>query len=556
MSGYGELAPRTLVVTCPQWPVTASAAQLARTAAVAVVEDERVVAVSGHARAEGIRPGLRRREAQARCPELEVIVRDRAGEVRAFEPVVEAIEVVGAQVAVRDAGWAAFATRGPARYFGGERALADAVGTALDGLTIPGRWWRVGVGDGAFVATQAARRGLVVARGAGAAFLAPLGIELVGRPDLADVLSRLGIGTLGAFAALGEADVLARFGTYGALAHRLARGIGEGPLRSRPAREDLSVAVELDPPAEGVEAVAFVVRGLAGTLAARLAPAGLACTRLRVEVTTTAGEHLSRRWSNEEGVDPAVVAERLRWQLEAWLAVREQLVERERAAGWEVAAFEAGEVVPSAGVERVALVPEEVAPEVGRQLDLWSRPRTGEERVARAVARVQGMLGHAAVTRAVLAGGRGPGERVQLVAFGEPVPETAAAPTSPTGPGRGARSRGPAAATAPWPGRLPPPSPAVVAGVPLPAELLDGDGAHVAVDARGAVSSAPASLVLPGEPALGVAAWAGPWPADERWWEGPTHRRRRARVQVVIADGRAYLLAIERGRWVVEGAYD
>jgi protein ImuB len=52
-----------------------------------------------------------------------------------------------------------------------------------------------------------------------------------------------------------------------------------------------------------------------------------------------------------------------------------------------------------------------------------------------------------------------------------------------------------------------------------------------------------------------VASWAGPWPCDERWWDPETHRRR-ARLQVTTADGTAYLLVVEAGRWSVEATYD
>jgi hypothetical protein len=39
----------------------------------------------------------------------------------------------------------------------------------------------------------------------------------------------------------------------------------------------------------------------------------------------------------------------------------------------------------------------------------------------------------------------------------------------------------------------------------------------------------------------------------ERWW---SVRRRRARLQVVTADGVARLLCTERGQWWVEALYD
>jgi protein ImuB len=56
-------------------------------------------------------------------------------------------------------------------------------------------------------------------------------------------------------------------------------------------------------------------------------------------------------------------------------------------------------------------------------------------------------------------------------------------------------------------------------------------------------------------PELAVTAWGGPWGLDERWWD-PSSRRRRARLQVVAADGRAHLLSAEQGRWWVEATYD
>ncbi|MCI4328473.1 MAG: hypothetical protein L3J86_02700, partial [Thermoplasmata archaeon] len=52
-----------------------------------------------------------------------------------------------------------------------------------------------------------------------------------------------------------------------------------------------------------------------------------------------------------------------------------------------------------------------------------------------------------------------------------------------------------------------------------------------------------------------VSSWAGPWPVDEQWWERAT-RRRRARFQILLASGEAYLIALERGRFFLEGRYD
>jgi len=60
-------------------------------------------------------------------------------------------------------------------------------------------------------------------------------------------------------------------------------------------------------------------------------------------------------------------------------------------------------------------------------------------------------------------------------------------------------------------------------------------------------------LSIEGGPWQQVVAWAGPWPANERWWSA---LRRRARLQVVTDTGAAVLLAAERERWWVEAVYD
>ena len=52
-----------------------------------------------------------------------------------------------------------------------------------------------------------------------------------------------------------------------------------------------------------------------------------------------------------------------------------------------------------------------------------------------------------------------------------------------------------------------------------------------------------------------IAAWAGPWLVDERWWD-PARRRRLARCQVVTADGAAHLVVLEQRQWWLTATYD
>jgi hypothetical protein len=181
-----------------------------------------------------------------------------------------------------------------------------------------------------------------------------------------------------------------------------------------------------------------------------------------------------------------------------------------------------------------------VAPVV-LQPGFWGGAAESDKRAGAVLARIQRDLGPEEVLTARLQGGRDPSERAFLV----PV-DSRAFGTSSEEPREGDGE--------PWPGRLPPPSPAVVLAKPLPVVLADAGGAPVFVSARVLLSAAPARVSVAGGPFAEVALWAGPWPADDRWWS-PSHRRR-ARVQVVTASGAAQLLVAESGGWWLEGVYD
>src|SRR5690606_3214146 len=113
---------RSLVVWCPDWPVVAAGVPLDVPAAV--LRANRVVACSPAARVEGVAVHQRRRDAQARCPELVVLDHDPAAEARAFEPVPAALEALTPRIEITRPGTCAFPTRGPSRYHGGDEALA------------------------------------------------------------------------------------------------------------------------------------------------------------------------------------------------------------------------------------------------------------------------------------------------------------------------------------------------------------------------------------------------------------------------------------------------
>ena len=529
------MSTRTLVVWCPDWPVVAAGG--GPDAAAAVVVANRVIAVSAVARREGVYVGQRRRAAQAACPALTVIASDPSREARAFEPVIGALEAFTPLVELTEPGSCACSTRGPSRYAGGDHVLAarvhaavlNALGAAVGVAGPPG----VGVADGSFAATLAARRSaetaapLVVAGGQSASFVASFSVAVLAdalsdATELVDVLPRLGVRTLGEFAALSLTDVIGRFGAVGQIAHRLASGADSRPLTARRPPIDLAMTLEIDPPGERVEQVAFAVKSSAEELHARLAERGLACTRLIIEIETEHGEVRARCWRHEGALSAAAIAERARWQLDGWLHARD---------------------APTAGVNLIRLVPDEVIPDHGRQLGFWGGQTQADERAWRGLARVGELIGRAAVLVPVWRGGRGPTEQLALV----PADTVDLA-------GRIGRTLTPVDAP-PWPGRLPAPSPTEVFVDPERVDVFDGTGASVRVSGRLVVSAAPVAISIDGRPVVAIEAWAGPWGIDEHWWDPRAHRRR-ARFQVRTADGRALLLALEHGHWWCEARYD
>ncbi|WP_211279788.1 DNA polymerase Y family protein [Mycobacterium bohemicum] len=522
----GIRASRVLAIWCMDWPAVAAAAAAGEpvTAPVAVTLANRVIACSPGARAAGVRRGLRRREAAARCPQLHVATADADRDARFFEGVVAAVDDLVPRAEVLRPGLLVLPVRGAARYFGSEEGAAERL---VDAVAAAGAECQVGIADQLSTSVFAARAGRIVPPGGDAKFLSVLSIRQLatepslcgpGRDDLTDLLWRMGIRTIGQFAALSAADVASRFGADGVAAHRLARGEPERGPSGREPPPELEAVLDCDPPVDRVDAAAFAGRSLAGALHQRLMAAGVGCTRLAIHAVTANGEELNRVWRCAEPLTEDATADRVRWQLDGWLSNRRR------------------ESRPTAAVTLLRLRAVEVVSAEALQLPLWGG--LGEEdrlRARRALVRVQGLLGPEAVQVPVLSGGRGPAERITLTPLGdEPAPHA--------DPGL------------PWPGQLPGPSPAVLLDDPV--ELLDAQGNPVRVTGRGMFSAEPARLTVSGKDEA-LRWWAGPWSVDERWWDpGTTGGSRTARAQVLLERERALLLCYRQRRWYLEGSYE
>jgi len=511
-------APRLLVLHVPDWAVRAQAREhgVPETDPVALVAAGVVTACTAAARAQGVRLGMRQREAQGRCPGLRVEREEPAIAARTFEPVLATLEQALPGWHPLAPGTAAIRARGPARYYGGERAAAR---TVLGLVATHGAAdARVGVAEGLFAAELAARGTadatqavrIVPADGA-AAFLAPLPVASLGDPELASLLPRLGIRTLGRFAALDETDVAARFGPLGARLHALARGRDPRPATPRIPPRDIDAVVDFEPAVERVDELAFGVRAACDDFVRALLAERLVCTALRVEFTGERGETDERVWLHPRSFTAAEVVDRVRWQLQATEALR-------------------------SGVVRVRVAPEAVDPVHTHETGLWGLGV--DERVHSVLSRVQGMVGHDGVLTPQLAGGRRPADRQTLVPWGDRAPADRI------------RERG-----RPWPGALPDPPPTTVYEVPRPLRVEDVHGRPVTVDERGRVSASPAVIVSQTGTRRDLTAWAGPWPLEERWWD-PASARAVHRVQAVDASGCAWLLVRDTEGWWAEGRYD
>ena len=510
---------RTIVAWCPDWPVVAAAqdAGLDHDGAIAVIEKGLVFACSPAARAEGVRRGMRARAAQASCTGLALLDYEPSTDSRLFEPVAQGIEASMAGVQLVRPGMLAIKASGPARYYGGELAAARLLVGKLGELGVGGA--RVGIADGPFAAEHAARRAssvLIIPEGESATFLARLPIAALGDSKLVSLLGRLGIHTLGDFAALPPGSVRERFGAVGALAHARAGALDATALTPRTPPREVVASIDFEPPLDRIDQVTFAIRAAADAVIDELLGQRLACTELRVTISSD-HEVSERTWLHPRWFTGTDVVDRVRWQLQG--------------------SGSAGSGLRSA-ITRVRIEPAAVDPVDSHEAGLWgSGP---DEGVHHGLSRVQGMLGHEGVVTAVRGGGRLLAERQVLVPWGDRADAALAA-----------------AAKRPWPGSLPEPAPATVFAQPRAVIVLGALRQELEVSDRGVLSGHPAFFSPSGRPddLRRVESWAGPWPLSERWWDASAARSVN-RFQLIDASATAWLLVLDGRDWWAEAVYD
>ena len=471
--------------------------------AQAVADDNRVVAVNTVAARSGVLVGMRRREAEAVCPTMLTLIVDPGAEAARFEPVVLAIENLIPRIEVAMPGLAFAPIGGAVRYYGGE---ADLVGRVVEEVEAAGgRGVRIGLALGPFAARRAADRANsaepVYVVEDDPSFLASLDVASVGSEDLAATFRWLGVSTLGELAELPREAVMSRFGNEGLRAHQLAHGEDRAAF-ARDISLDLSVEEKFSPPLENLEQSAFYARSLAHRLLAELAEHGAAPYRVEIEAEASDGELRVRVWRSADPFDESTLAERVRWQLRAWL---------------DHARNESGPGIRG-GLVRLRIAPADIS-DHGRQLGLHEDALSAVE-ARRSLARAQSIVGPDGVLQAIPQGGRTPAQQAAWFRWGEV-------------PGESERDPG-----APWPGKVPTPSPALMPPEPQPIEIDWDEGLPVQVRL--------------GTRWVPVLSWAGPWRSVGRWWVGEDPADR---YQLVTSVG-AFLCEMRGGRGFLVGVYD
>jgi len=441
---------------------------------------------------------MHRRAAEALCPTIATIECDQTADMARYEPILECIESVVPRVETAGPGLAFIPIAGAVAYYGGERSLIERIDKELGAF---GGDYRFGLAAGPFAAWQAARKtsqsAPVFVVEDDEAFLADLDVSAIGSDDLQATFRWLGITTLGALAELPHDAIVSRFGRKGSEAHRIARGMGPNAV-PREIPQDSAVEASFDPPIEGFEQAAFIARNLSQRLIGRLALHGVAPHRVVVTVIAADGTERVRAWWSADPFDDHTLAERVRWQLRAWID--------------GVSAGIMG------GIAILRLHPGDLS-DSGRQLALEEDAKALDE-TRRALSEVQAIAGADSILVTSPQGGRDPQERVLWSRWGEesvlPVRDVAA----------------------PWPGKIPGPSPALVPPEPLPFNVSWVEG--IPEQVRLAHCWVP------------VLSWAGPWRNVGRWWDG---ERPSDRYQIVTSTG-AYLCEIREGSTYLIGIYD
>ena len=520
----GNRVVRSLVVWIPSWSVVAAERDDQEPEAqsglpLAVVHKGLIRECSDAAHLEGVRAGMKRREAQQVCPQLVMLAHRPERDAAFFDRIIIQLSDYVPDHALLNPGMVLFRARGLRRFYGSEERAGQVLRNFLVhdvGLQDT----RVGVADSVFAAVMAATHSSksaplrIIEPGQAPAFLATLQLDVLDHHNTVSLLTRLGLSTLGEFVGLGVDVIRERFGATGEHLYHLAQGGGAVAPILTGAPFDVSETIELAEPYLVVEQLAFAIKQTTEQYLERLRNADRVCTRVRITLIFDNHHESSREWLHPRFFTAPELIDRVRWQLEH--AAKETLPSDDVSPGVVRVSYE-------------VLAPEDRAT---HEPGLWgSGP---DSRVHHVLSRVQSMLGASGVLTAHSQPSRSSLETHVLTPWGDKASAQ--------------ENQGP------LPGVLPKPLPATVFQRAHKIDLLDTQGHPVIV--LGQRLSNPPQLMTLGSNRLQVSSWAGPWPVVEKWWD-PSTTRHEYRLQLLDERGVGWLVtASSDNTWYLEARYD
>ena len=557
-------APKRLaVLRCLDWSAVVAAKN--STTPCAVIHAQRVISRTPAAVRYGVQVGMRRRHAQALCPDIEIVAHQPSRDRTAFDAVVRVVNELVPLIEVSEPGLIVFAARGPSRYMGGDGPMASKIVEALKTSVADSRLAALLVGVGVAdsrLAAQIASHASAMASSSANLFvpyvvepdktnewLAPQSVRVLGEfasinRETISLLERLGLNTLHDVCALSESVLAGRFGELGVELHRLSRGDEQYPLAVVPHPPEHLCIEKFDEPVSDQQIIINSVQRMAVAFTEYYSVHGSVCVRIVISFESEAGKRSERLWYRPQGLTTSAIIENAKWQLEAWLASQ---LAADISGDPESHALE-NYALENYGLVRVQLIADEVRTDTAQQLRLWGGSTQTDETATQAIGRLSELLGSSAVQVAKWQGGRDVLDSYELVSATH-------AQTI------GSASSHEQISAQKWRGALPNPSPSVVYSEPIQVQINDQFGKLLSVSARHELSASPVVVII-GATHYKVNSWAGPWPVEERWWDS-ARSRRLVRLQLVCekitADSALQILAmlaiLEHGEWTVAAIY-
>jgi protein ImuB len=454
------------------------------------------IEVNAAAREQGVRPGMTEAEARTRCPMLltrpwveEYVASARDGLLEAALAVSPRIEDGGPGLVYVD-------TIGLERLIGDPAAIGRRLVHQVRAIgLIP----RVGLAASRTAARMAAMNGsgavTVIPSGRERATLAKVPITALDlAPDLAAILARWGVRTLGELAALPREGLATRLGPSGLRAHDLALGLDRDPFRPWTPPPFWEEAQGLEWEIDSLGVLAGVLETVLERLCRRLEAASLVADSLELRLGLASGGHHARD-----------------------VSLAYPMSEVKPMLTLVVLDLEAHP--PPAAVTRVAISAHPIRTRVG-QGGLWQPPAPAPRDLITVLARLAALVGADNLGSPVLVDSHR-SDAFTMLAFSPP--------SDPASSERRREGDGPQSGQRLALRRM------------RPARRVEVETAGerpVRVEARLVVAS------------------AGPWRASGEWWDIQTWAR--DEWDVVLGDGALCRLGRDRlaGHWYLDGFYD